>query len=86
MGRQLYYRGQKGVVAMQAQSTVGRRALTKTTVRLEKLGGALSGNQFDRLVERGQFPRPVYVSQRRPIWFEDVVDAHLAKLAEQQAA
>ena len=40
-------------------------------------------NHIRRLVHAGKFPKPIYLSTRKPVWLEDALNAWIA---EQESA
>lgn len=58
-----------------------RKLLDRKALRAHK-GIPWSDTHLDRMIESGKFPAPFHISERRPVWFEDVIDNWL----EEQAA
>lgn len=60
----------------------GARCLTPTKVR-QKL---CKGNTWlwDRVKNDPDFPKPIYLAPRSPVFIEQQIDAYLSRLAEQR--
>ena len=61
------------------------RLLTFTELQRQK-GIPYCRDHLRRLVEAGQFPRPIELGARRIAWAEDEVDAHLETLVAKRNA
>ncbi len=47
----------------------------------------VSKAQRNKLIRKGQFPRPIYPTPRKPAWLKSDIDAWLrSKIAERDAA
>ena len=63
---------------------VGSRVFTLRQLPLK--GIDYSRNHLRRLWQSGKFPRPIYLSARKPVWTEESIDSWVAeKIAEQVA-
>jgi predicted DNA-binding transcriptional regulator AlpA len=63
----------------------GRRVLSRRALREER-GLDYGDTQLDVLIRRDGFPRPFLLGQRKRFWFEDEIDAWIARRAEASRA
>jgi prophage regulatory protein len=61
---------------------MGERLVTESDLPIK-----VSKAQRNKLIRKGQFPRPIYPTPRKPAWLQSDIDAWLkAKIADRDAA